>query len=67
MISAAHMHPFYTIGHSTRIGAKVVLLRVIEQYDDELTWLGVAEVMQSEARQQATAPTTRGPGQDDPT
>jgi uncharacterized protein (DUF488 family) len=31
MLSAAHMHPFYTIGHSTRsIGEFVDLLRSVE-------------------------------------
>jgi nucleotide-binding universal stress UspA family protein len=44
---------YYASRRAARIGAKVVLLRVIEQYYGELTWLGVAAVMQSEARQEA--------------
>jgi nucleotide-binding universal stress UspA family protein len=44
---------YYATRRAVRIGAKVVLLRVIEPPDGELGWLGVAEILQTEARHEA--------------
>jgi len=44
---------YYASRRAARIGAKVTLLRVIEPPDGELTWLGVAYTMLSEAQQEA--------------
>jgi nucleotide-binding universal stress UspA family protein len=44
---------YYASRRAARIGAKLLLLRVIEPSRGELAWLGVAEVMQSEAQQEA--------------
>jgi nucleotide-binding universal stress UspA family protein len=44
---------YYACRRAVRIGANVVLLRVIEPPDGELGWLGVAEILQTEARHEA--------------
>src|SRR5436853_5193139 len=44
---------YYACRRAVRIGANVVLLRVIEPPPGELGWLGVAEILQAEARQEA--------------
>ncbi len=43
----------YASRRAARVGANVVLLRVIEEPPGEVAWLGVAEVMQYEAMEQA--------------
>jgi nucleotide-binding universal stress UspA family protein len=44
---------YFASRRAARVGAKVVLLRVVEPLPGELTWLGVGEVMQTEAREEA--------------
>jgi nucleotide-binding universal stress UspA family protein len=44
---------YYASRRAARVGAKVVLLRVIDPPPSELGWLGIGEVMESEARQEA--------------
>ena len=44
---------YYASRRAARVGAQVVLLRVIEPSYGELGWLGVAEVIQTEAEQEA--------------
>jgi nucleotide-binding universal stress UspA family protein len=44
---------YYASRRATRIGGKIVLLRVIEPPLGELGWLGVADVVQTEARREA--------------
>jgi nucleotide-binding universal stress UspA family protein len=44
---------YYASRRAARIGANLVLLRIIEPSPGELAWLGVAEVMHSEAQQEA--------------
>jgi nucleotide-binding universal stress UspA family protein len=44
---------YYASRRAARVGAKVVLLRVIDPPPGELGWLGVGCVMESEARQEA--------------
>src|SRR3954470_1659490 len=44
---------YYASRRAIRIGAKVVLLRIIELPDGEVVWLNVAEILQTEARQEA--------------
>jgi nucleotide-binding universal stress UspA family protein len=44
---------YYASRRAARVGAKVVLLRVIEPSFRGLGWLGVADIMQIEARQEA--------------
>ncbi len=38
-----------------RIGASVIMLRVIETHDRNQQWLGVADIMQAEAHEEANA------------
>ena len=38
-----------------RVGAGVVMLRVIETHDRNQQWLGVADIMKAEAHDEATA------------
>jgi len=44
---------YYATRRAARIRAKLVLLRVIEPPDGELGWLGVAEILQTQARHEA--------------
>src|SRR3977135_3851873 len=44
---------YYASRRATRIGGKILLLRVIEPPLGELGWLGVADVVQTEARREA--------------
>jgi nucleotide-binding universal stress UspA family protein len=44
---------YYAIRRADRLGAQVILLRVIEPPDQEIGWLGVSEIVRTEARQEA--------------
>jgi nucleotide-binding universal stress UspA family protein len=44
---------YYASRRATRLGAQVILLRVIEPPDQEIGWLGVSEIVRTEARQEA--------------
>jgi len=44
---------YYASRRAARLRAKVVLLRVIEPPDGEFDWLGVVQILQTEARHEA--------------
>jgi nucleotide-binding universal stress UspA family protein len=44
---------YYASRRAARAGANLVLLRVIEPPHSEIGWLGVAEIIQTEAQQEA--------------
>src|SRR5690349_7551292 len=44
---------YYASRRAARVGAKVLLLRVIDPPPGEFGWLGVGDVMESEARHEA--------------
>lgn len=46
---------YFASRRAARIGAKVVMLRVIEPHDRHQQWLGVADIMQQEAEEAANA------------
>ena len=46
---------YYASRRSARIGAGVVMLRVIETKDRNQQWLGVADIMRAEAQEEAQA------------
>lgn len=46
---------YYAARRAARIGASVVMLRVIETHDRNQQWLGVADIMRAEAHEEANA------------
>jgi nucleotide-binding universal stress UspA family protein len=46
---------YYASRRAARIGASVVMLRVIETHDRNQQWLGVADIMRAEAHEDANA------------
>ena len=46
---------YYASRRAARIGANVIMLRVIETHDQSQQWLGVADVMRAEAHEEAEA------------
>jgi len=46
---------YYASRRSARIGAQVLMCRVIETKDHSQQWLGVADIMRAEAQEQARA------------
>jgi nucleotide-binding universal stress UspA family protein len=46
---------YYASRRAARIGVSVVMLRVIETHDRGQQWLGVADIMQAEAQEEAHA------------
>ena len=46
---------YYASRRAARIGVSVVMLRVIETHDRGQQWLGVADIMQAEAQEEAQA------------
>src|SRR5579863_5657389 len=46
---------YYASRRAARVGVSVVLLRIIETHDHGQQWLGVADIMRAEAREEATA------------
>ena len=46
---------YYASRRAARIGANVIMLRVIETHDQSQQWLGVADVMRAEAHDEAEA------------
>ena len=46
---------YFAARRAARVGATVVMLRVIETHDRNQQWLGVADVMKAEAHEEATA------------
>lgn len=46
---------YFTARRASRVGAGVLMLRVIETHDRNQQWLGVADIMQAEAQEEATA------------
>ena len=46
---------YYASRRAARIGVSVVMLRVIETHDRGQQWLGVADIMQAEAQEEANA------------
>ncbi len=46
---------YFASRRAARIGGNVVMLQVIETHDQSQQWLGVAEVMRAEARDEADA------------
>src|SRR3982750_3270552 len=53
---------YYASRWAIRVGGGVVMLRVIETEDQNQQWLGVAEVMRAEAREEANAALDRAAG-----
>jgi nucleotide-binding universal stress UspA family protein len=46
---------YFTARRASRVGAGVLMLRVIETHDRNQQWLGVADIMQAEAQEEANA------------
>jgi len=46
---------YYASRRAARIGANVIMLRVIEMHDQSQQWLGVADIMRAEAHEEADA------------
>ena len=46
---------YYASRRAARIGGNVIMLRVIEMHDQSQQWLGVADIMRAEARDEAEA------------
>jgi nucleotide-binding universal stress UspA family protein len=46
---------YYASRRAARVGVTVTMLRVIETHDHNQQWLGVADIMRTEARQEASA------------
>src|SRR5262249_2960950 len=46
---------YFAARRAARVGAGVVMLRVIETHDRNQQWLGVADIMQAEAQEEANA------------
>src|SRR6202046_1589571 len=46
---------YFASRRAARIGANVIMLRVIEIHDQSQQWLGVADIMRAEAREEADA------------
>jgi len=44
---------YYASRRAARVGVSVVMLRVIETHDHGAQWLGVADIMRAEAREEA--------------
>jgi nucleotide-binding universal stress UspA family protein len=44
---------YYASRRAARLGARVILLRVIEPPDQEIGWLGVSEIIRTEVREEA--------------
>jgi len=50
---------YYASRRAARIGANVIMLRVIETQDASQQWLGVADIMRAEAHEEADAELAR--------
>jgi nucleotide-binding universal stress UspA family protein len=46
---------YFTARRASRVGAGVIMLRVIETHDRNQQWIGVADIMKAEAHEAATA------------
>ena len=46
---------YFASRRAARIGGNVVMLRVLETHDQSQQWLGVADIMRAEAREEADA------------
>ena len=46
---------YFASRRAARIGGNVIMLRVIEMHDQSQQWLGVADIMRAEAREEAEA------------
>src|SRR6478736_8013986 len=46
---------YFASRRASRVGATVVMLRVIETHDRNQQWLGVADIMKAEAHEEANA------------
>jgi nucleotide-binding universal stress UspA family protein len=46
---------YFAARRAARVGAGVIMLRVIETHDRNQQWLGVADIMKAEAHEEATA------------
>src|SRR3989454_10723192 len=46
---------YFASRRALRVGAGVVMLRVVETHDRNQQWLGVADIMRAEAHEQANA------------
>lgn len=53
---------YYASRRAVRIGASVIMLRVIETEDRNQQWLGVADIMRAEAHEDANAALDRASG-----
>jgi nucleotide-binding universal stress UspA family protein len=53
---------YYASRRAVRIGAGVIMLRVIETEDRNQQWLGVADIMRAEAHEEANAALDRASG-----
>jgi nucleotide-binding universal stress UspA family protein len=53
---------YYAARRAARIGAGVVMLRVVETHDRNQQWLGVADIMRAEAHEDANAALDRASG-----
>jgi nucleotide-binding universal stress UspA family protein len=53
---------YYASRRAVRIGAGVIMLRVIETHDRNQQWLGVADIMRAEAHEEANAALDRASG-----
>jgi nucleotide-binding universal stress UspA family protein len=53
---------YYASRRAARIGASVIMLRVIETEDRNQQWLGVADIMRAEAHEDADAALDRASG-----
>ena len=46
---------YFAARRAARVGASVVMLRVIETHDRNQQWAGVADIMKAEAHEEANA------------
>ena len=46
---------YFASRRAARVGAGVIMLRVIETHDRNQQWMGVADIMKAEAHEEATA------------
>ena len=53
---------YYASRRAARIGASVIMLRVVETHDRNQQWLGVADIMRAEAHEDANAALDRASG-----
>ena len=53
---------YFACRRAARVGAGVVMLRVIETQDRNQQWLGVADIMKAEAHEEATTALERAAG-----